>query len=188
MNRPILTAKLPLYAALVLLTQCSKCKDDVAPLDQLPPATQTGANTFGCLVNGQAWTPNGRVGLSDNLVIQYEASPTLGGNLNISAFRYSGSGSDTKQAIKVSASPIFQARSFSLDFPYTEGSASYYDRAKLNPCNEYFYNDVSYRRGTLTLTKLDEQAGIIAGTFEFTVTTPGCDTVRVTQGRFDAKF
>lgn len=23
------------------------------PIDQLPPATQTGANTFGCLVNGE---------------------------------------------------------------------------------------------------------------------------------------
>ena len=26
-------------------------------IDALPPATQTGANTFGCLVNGKAWVP-----------------------------------------------------------------------------------------------------------------------------------
>ena len=44
--------KLPLYLCLATLTQCSKCKNDPAPTDQLPAATQTGANTFGCLVNG----------------------------------------------------------------------------------------------------------------------------------------
>ena len=40
--------KLLLYSALLLLTQCSKCKNDPAPeppaspLSQLPPETQTG--------------------------------------------------------------------------------------------------------------------------------------------------
>lgn len=39
----------------------SSCKKQVIqPVNQLsllPPATQTGANTFGCLVNGQAFVP-----------------------------------------------------------------------------------------------------------------------------------
>ncbi|MCI1190173.1 hypothetical protein MON38_22330 [Hymenobacter sp. DH14] len=57
--------KLLLYAALLTLTQCSKCKNDpqpqppADPLALLPPETQTGQRTFGCLVNGQAWTPAG---------------------------------------------------------------------------------------------------------------------------------
>ena len=46
---------LPLLAALLGLSQCTK--DD--PEAGLPSATQTGANTFGCLVNGQVWTPKG---------------------------------------------------------------------------------------------------------------------------------
>jgi len=29
-------------------------------LDALPPATQNGANTFGCLVNGNAWVSTGK--------------------------------------------------------------------------------------------------------------------------------
>jgi len=43
---------------LLLLTtftlSCCNNDDDNPqnPLDQLPPATQTGANTFGCLING----------------------------------------------------------------------------------------------------------------------------------------
>lgn len=42
--------------------------------------------------------------------------------------------------------------------------------------------------GTLTITRLDQQAGIIAGTFSFTLAQPGCDTIKVTQGRFDKKL
>ena len=51
-----------LYLALATLTQCSKCKRDdpqpQPPKDQfslLPPETQTGQRTFGCLINGKAY-------------------------------------------------------------------------------------------------------------------------------------
>src|SRR5690606_31645949 len=36
---------------LVLTISCSK-DDDQTALEKLPPATQTGAQTFGCLING----------------------------------------------------------------------------------------------------------------------------------------
>ena len=49
-----------LLAALLGLSQCKK--NDINPVDQLPPATQTGANTFGCLVNRQVWLPKGNNG------------------------------------------------------------------------------------------------------------------------------
>ena len=187
MNRTSPTAKAALYLALLTLTQCSKCKDDVPPTKELPAATQEGKNTFGCLVYGQVWTPDGRTGLTPNLVVAYEPDPVRGGNLNISAYNYAGA-NHSKQTLKLYAGPIFQTRTYSLDFPLTEGSASYYDQGKVSPCDEYFYNNVSYRKGNLTLTRLDERAGVIAGTFEFTITKPGCDTVRVTNGRFDWKL
>lgn len=46
----------------IILTLFSCNKDDNKsqnPIDQLPPATQTGANTAGCLVNGEAFLPKG---------------------------------------------------------------------------------------------------------------------------------
>jgi hypothetical protein len=45
-----------------------------------------------------------------------------------------------------------------------------------------------YRRGVLTITRLDLTAGIVAGTFAFTLYKPGCDSVRVTNGRFDYRL
>lgn len=53
----------------------------------------------------------------------------------------------------------------------------------------YDYSDSTvYMNGSLTVTRLDLTQGIIAGTFEFTLAKPGCDTIRVTSGRFDKKL
>jgi len=40
----------------------------------------------------------------------------------------------------------------------------------------------------LTITRLDNQAGIISGTFSFTLYKPGRDSVRVTSRRFDKQL
>lgn len=44
-----------LLTALLGLTQCG-AGDGAYPLDQLPDATQTGAGTAGCMIDGQPWT------------------------------------------------------------------------------------------------------------------------------------
>ncbi|MBH8567316.1 hypothetical protein KB206_00355 [Microvirga sp. STS02] len=179
--------KLPLHLALLLLTQCSKCKNDPRPADpvsQLPPVTQTGANTFGCLVNGQAYTPQGNNGTS-NFAVLYEPGPT-GANLNLLTYRITSNG---RQYLNLSCGPVTQARTYSLSIPVTEGTAGYADTSRPRPCDSYESNQApSYRKGTLTLTRLDLQARIIAGTFELTLAQPGCDTIRITQGRFDKKL
>lgn len=47
-----------LLATLLFLSACHKDDNPIAPIDQLPPATQTGAGTFGCLVNGEPFIDN----------------------------------------------------------------------------------------------------------------------------------
>jgi hypothetical protein len=42
-----------ILAALTSLTSCKKDDVNKSPVDQLPPATQEGALTFGCLINGE---------------------------------------------------------------------------------------------------------------------------------------
>lgn len=46
-------------AGLVLLSSGCRKNKPVNPIDQLPPETQTGANTFGCLVDGEIFKPGG---------------------------------------------------------------------------------------------------------------------------------
>jgi hypothetical protein len=178
--------KLLLYSTFLLLTQCSKCKDnDPAPEAQLPPATQTGANTFGCLVNGQPWTPKGNNG-RENFRITYD--PTYaGGSLSIRAYRYPDQ-SAAFQDINMGGDRINQAGTY--QFVLTGDRKVFYtNTGKAFPCNDYDGPpSLTYRSGTLTITKLDLTVGIISGTFAFTLAKPGCDTIKVTQGRFDYKL
>ncbi|WBO86705.1 DUF6252 family protein [Hymenobacter yonginensis] len=177
--------KLLLYSACLLLTQCSKCKDnDPTPEEQLPPATQTGANTFGCLVNGQPWTPQGSDGTA-NYTVSYDLFPS-GGILNISTYRISGQGGNDFQTIALWAKEIQSPNTFSIQNSST-AAASFLDR-KTNCYWSSTDATLTYRRGTLTITRLDLQAGIVSGTFAFTLYKPGCDSIRVTNGRFDYKL
>jgi hypothetical protein len=49
-----------IFLVTVLFFGCSKNDETpTAAADQLPPATQTGANKVGCLVNGQVFLPRG---------------------------------------------------------------------------------------------------------------------------------
>ncbi len=174
--------KLLLYALLLAaLLGLSQCKNDPAPADQLPPATQTGANTFGCLVNGQVWTPKGSDGTA-NYSIYYD--PSYGkGVLNIDTYRYATSEAASKQLITIYSDSLKQPGVYSLT--KKEHQEAYFkDRA--TGCE--FMGGIYYRRGILTITRLDAQAGIVSGTFWFTLYKPGCDSIKVTQGRFDKKL
>ena len=61
---------------LLWLPMLAACKKN--ELNALPPATQVGANTFGCLVDGKAWVPSGKGLFSDKpLEGGYEDTPRL---------------------------------------------------------------------------------------------------------------
>jgi hypothetical protein len=169
---------LPL-AVLLGLSQCNK--KDVEPVDQLPPATQTGANTLGCLVNGQAWTPQGNDGYSNYSVV-YDPNPY--GVLDLTTYRYQQS-PNNKQILILYARNLHALKSYDLVDPSIT-RVSWKDR--LTGCDFNSNAPDTYHKGTLTITRLDVQAGIISGTFNFTLAKPGCDTVRVTQGRFDKRL
>ena len=181
--------RLPLYLSLLLLTQCSKCKDDPQPADpaaQLPPATQTGANTFGCLVNGQPYTPSGNNGTA-NFTVLYDPG-FQGGPIQISTYRYPEKGVAKTQEIGLGGTGVNHIGSYKVE-PASAVGVSFIDDFRAPSCTEYRSNRAGvYSKGTLTLTRLDLQAGIIAGTFAFTLAQPGCDTIKVTQGRFDKKL
>jgi hypothetical protein len=170
---------LPALALLLLFTQCKK--DD--PISALPPETQTGAGTFGCLVNGQPWTPLGNNGYS-NYSVSYD--PTYAnGTLNVGCYRYVGTGADDYQLVGFFLDSMKTAGIYSLtSVGHREGIFA--DRSR-NTC-QFMGGDPYYRRGQLIITRLDKQAGVISGTFAYTLYKPGCDSVRITQGRFDRKL
>lgn len=173
-----------LLAALLGLSQCQKA--DQAPADQLPPATQTGAGTFGCLLNGQAWIPNGNSGVP-NFNLTYDPG-YRGGALQVRVYRYVGDKKDVLQGMVFGASHVTQEGTYDFVLKGDNG-ANYIDNSTSSDCNYYGEPPaLTYRTGKLTVTRLDLQKGIVSGTFAFTLYQPGCDTVRVTQGHFDKRL
>ena len=171
-----------LLAALLGLSQGKK-KDDPDPAGQLPPATQNGANTVGCLLNGQAWAPSGN-GNSKNFFIDYDTGYP-GGLFNMTVDRYLDNTPNGYQYLSVYVNPMPQTGIYDLS-NLTQTRVSFSNRSV--GCSYESRDSGTYCRGKITITRLDTQARIISGTFEFTLAKPGCDTLKFTQGRFDKKL
>jgi hypothetical protein len=146
--------------------------------DTLPPITQTGANTFGCLINGKVYTPKGFDQNHPNFDMIVD--PGYYGNLEITTF--SESNGLTSKLI-INCFGITGINNFYLP------KDSIYPFFQTNNCS---YNDPLYkfRSGFFKITKYDLINNVISGEFEFKLYDPtiSCDTIRITQGRFDKKL
>jgi hypothetical protein len=162
------------------MTGCTSCKKQVDS-NGLPLATQNGSNTLGFLLNGKPWTPQG-YRIASNLSIDYEPDFKNGG-FNIVAYNFIPSISQ-QLTIGIGDSLNFMHAPATLSLSRNSLFGISYDQT----C--YYFNqypDVN-SSGSLTITKLDRINRIIAGTFNATLSKTGCDTIRITEGRFDMKF
>lgn len=168
------------FAGAVMVVSSACEKEDRPELSLLPPATQVGANTFGCLLNGKAYIPYGGDGNRGGpFQIAYEPSFRKG-ELTVSAFRYTTK-SDTWQSILLSLDSVQATGRYALHLPRRQ-EALFNDEQ--TGC-AFHLGEPHYRAGELIITRLNKQRGIIAGTFHFKLYRPGCDSVIVTEGRFD---
>ena len=151
------------------------------PADVLPPATQTGEQTFGCLINGKPFFPtkfgNGR----PRAFYQYvDGAYTLG----ISASRKAD---DPSKSFNLGALDIegLQTGTYTLEsFESGNFFAEYYLDGGIVLDTSTGENGY----GTLTITRFDDQEHIISGTFEFTVQGNNGELIKITDGRFDLNY
>jgi hypothetical protein len=173
-----------------IFAACKKDKTEPTELSKLPAATKTGANTFGCLVNGKAWVAQRNdcsIFCSPSLKILYDAA--YGGTISITALKI-----DISNNIDEQFNIFFDSSNFKTIHPITLfntlTTASFRNYATTNSCSNYLrYLDstVNYS-GKVILTKYDLQNGIFSGIFDFTLSKPGCEIISVTEGRFDKKL
>lgn len=172
---------LPLLALSLLFISCKK------EVKELPPATQTGANTFGLKLNGALWVPQGFAGLPDNDLLK---ARLLGDVLIITAQNFSASPTETEFEIKlygVTGTGTYLLNT-TASYPSGPGNYGYHVKRRVNPLDEWI-TSVS-QTGAVTITKLDTGAHIVSGTFQFNaenLVNPS-QTISVTEGRFDIKY
>jgi hypothetical protein len=163
------------FLLISLLTLNLHCKENDGgvfpdpPSPKMPAATQTGANTFGCYVNGKLWLP------TEFLFVDYQD-----GTLLVSAKNMKVPHSKVKIYI---ADVVFSKDTYNIgdDTPsLTEGSYS--------SDMDFYYTDAIYT-GKITLTRFDTINYIISGTFSFDAKhfSTG-EIIHITGGRFDSKY
>jgi hypothetical protein len=167
------------YSILLMLAGCSTKKDNIGPND-LPPETHTGANTFGCLINGKGFLPQGAIftsnphpyflvggnGRNGASITAEDQNHTPGFffrlNIDSSSFRVG-----TYPLPAFNFDSTFKVSNMGFDFNYGLGN--------------YTFNPT----GQLVITFIDHTNHIISGTFSFDAYDPKGVKYEVRSGRFD---
>lgn len=152
------------------------CHDDapkpLTELEKLPPATQSGKRTFGCLMDGKAWVIEGITDVS-----AYYQTGTL--------FIAAGLATqliDQTIAISLEDNNLSEKEYILSDYPQAFGRLT----DKNINCQ---YLTSSTLQGKFLITHLDNINFIISGSFEFEAYSTDCTkTIKITDGRFDIHY
>ena len=164
--------------AMILLAACEReAPQPTDPLDLLPPATQTGENTLGFLLDGEPWTPN-RLFQGD----YRKSDGRFGITCEYADFDDDGNNIGYSFSIGSVSVPVFSSELYQIT---NRGNLS----SSLVKFRHCWYWSSSTFPGTLHITRLDTIERVMSGTFEVMLIGEDCiDTLSITHGRFDVSF
>lgn len=167
---------------LILVLSCNN--DDEAPenpADRLPPATQTGEQTFGCLIDGKPFFPDKIGGGRPTAFYQFvDGTYTLG----ISASR---TGDEPSKSLSIGALDVDGLNEVSYQLK-SEVKGNFYGLFLLDGGIVLDSPTTDTLPGKLIITRFDDVDHIISGTFEFTVIGTEGEQIKITDGRFDLNY
>jgi hypothetical protein len=169
------------FLAFALLLSFSCEKQNILnpkPPDELPPATMTGANTFGCLVNGEVWRPYTESIWDNALDVNHDRGWVDCDQLFIGAKKKLNGNEGLHEEITINVwCPLLGENKI------TPAKGAF---VCFKPCG-CSYNIDTLSPHVINITKLDTINNIASGTFKFTAISSECqDTLGITEGRFDA--
>ena len=165
----------------ILTASCSKENTCDDPIDCLPPITQIGANTAGCLVDGKLFMPGGQ-GLNTGPVFkaQYNFSENDESVFGLS-IRNLTSGGSKMMLIRIRNKKLFEGEIYELKSESSNSFGSYNDRF-----NVFVTKDE--HGGELIISRIDMEKRIVSGTFWFDAVNNDGEVVQIRNGRFDVLF
>ncbi len=151
-----------LLALSFLLTTGMQCKKSSQTIkeDVLPAETQTGKQTFGCLVNGVVWLPK----------TSYVSSPLTA--------------SIQFDILSISVRRDNENMGFSIRNFTDKGIFPLVNNDNYAVSGNAF---ITYD-GEINITKYDKQLNIISGTFNFNAKDKAGNIINVKDGRFDLNY
>jgi len=175
---------------LLLTTFTLSCcdKDNDKPkteLEKLPLATQTGANTAGCLVNGVAFLPKGYFP-TGNLKCNYIDGKdfVLGFSEKIDNNNFKSiTITSLNQNLNDNVNVIFPLKAYGANSKFGE-----YNVNAVSSPDPNFYSTTNIITGELKITHHDFNNAILSGTFWFDAINSNGEIVQIREGRFDMHY
>lgn len=159
-----------LAASFILLASSCKKNKPTEPVKKLPTETQTGANTFGCKINGDIFLSQ-EFGNCFNNIQFYKTDSTL----SLGVYETCG------KNFQINLRGVSAAKDYIIGSPMNN---AYRYRTSQSSCSLYDLTN-SAQSGTVTITKCDLTNKIISGRFSGILRQTGCPDVTITEGRFD---
>ncbi len=171
----------------LLVTGISCKKKSNNPVNDLPPLTTTGANTFGCLVNGQAFLPKA-AGVSGREPLNFSYGIVNNKTSLIINVENSGSKGSAYIRLFINAAVLKQGEDYTLasGYPLDDSPNGHYNYRGPQESYGTDYNTNNQVKGKLHLTYFNEK--IASGTFSFDAVSEAGEKVEITEGRFDIKL
>jgi len=173
--------------AVSFLLSCNKDDDKpIAEIDKLPPATQTGANTAGCLVNGEAFLPKGNV-QGGNLVLNYFGTDFT---FKIAQKRLNEPLKSIGIILEQLEAPleINQLIILNTEIETLPTRTGIYMFDGTPPPSPLFHQTTPHIKGELLITHHDFDNAILSGTFWFDAINSEGEIVEIREGRFDVQY
>nr|WP_321412294.1 hypothetical protein [uncultured Allomuricauda sp.] len=170
--------KLLITLCLLAVNACSNNDDKpLNPVDTLPPITQTGEDTFACLINGKPFFSSKDRRASYTFT---DGAYTLG----VSGSRNDEIGLRTISIQGIDVAPLNEGI-YNLE---SEKSGNFSGLYGIDGGLLLDVGTSDNLPGTLTITRFDLDEFIVSGTFEFTVVDDEGNKYEITEGRFDLEF
>ena len=174
------------FLTAVLFFNCSN--ED--PQEQLPPITQTGANTFGAVVDGKVFITKDKTGYSPpGGGTPKGIEVTVGGYLP--DYEYFGVDARNYEGTYIY---IYIPKEFPEEVTYTFQASPGVGASLETPSYPHVFCSINGNRfisyensGSITFSKVDYNAGIYAGTFSLKLKNKNnpTDIIEIADGRFD---
>jgi len=177
MKLPKLSFSIILPFVVFIFNQCKEEPINPNTDDGLPPATQAGANIFACKINGQNWISGTGIRLM-NAGLSNDTAWLTGADGGTNYFE--------RITIRIDGGALIANNPFLI--PNNPQVKILFSANK--SCEGLLGSTIinSYAsEGKVTLTKIDAANRVVSGLFESKLPIPNCDTVIITNGRFDVR-
>lgn len=175
------TFLLALFISLLAMLSCKKDKKE-----ELPPETQTGAGTFGCLVDREVYTPGGVSAFGGSELGVYYQLVNGRYHFVINARNDEG---NANRAVGVFTDSLQISEGKKYEFSSRKNgnvSAGYIYSG--NNVFKTFLTDGDQYTGELWIKKLDTIQQIVSGTFWYDAVSSKGEKAEIREGRFDLRY